>query len=95
MRDHGDGPRFAPRLPPALGRVAFRLLYRGRRLRVEIRAGEATYELLAGEPLHLHHHGSRITVAEGTPVRRPIPAPPRVEPLTQPPGRAPQRRTPG
>jgi alpha,alpha-trehalose phosphorylase len=92
MRDHGDGLLFTPRLPPGLTRVAFRLLYRGRRLRVEIRGAEATYELLAGEPLHLHHHGSRITVAQDAPVRRPIPAAPRVQPVAQPPGRAPRHR---
>jgi alpha,alpha-trehalose phosphorylase len=92
MRDHDDGLMFAPRLPGSLERVAFCLLYRQRRVRVEIRGSEATYELLAGEPLHLHHHGARITVAEGAPVTRPIPAAPRAQPVTQPPGRAPRRR---
>ena len=29
-------------------------MYRGRRLKVEVRAREATYELLDGEPLELH-----------------------------------------
>ena len=36
MRDHGDRLRFAPRLPPRLSRLAFRLVFRGRRLRVAI-----------------------------------------------------------
>jgi alpha,alpha-trehalose phosphorylase len=92
MRDHGDGLRFAPRLPDALPRVAFRMLYRGRRLRVEIARDEATYELLAGEPLRLRHHGAELTVAEGEPVTRMIPPAPSVEPVTQPPARAPRRR---
>ena len=35
MRDHGGKLSFAPRLPPRLERLAFRLLVRGRRLRVE------------------------------------------------------------
>jgi alpha,alpha-trehalose phosphorylase len=33
MRDFGDVLTFAPRLPPHLSRICFRLLYRGRRLR--------------------------------------------------------------
>src|SRR5438105_12024895 len=39
---------FSPRLPDALERLAFHLLFLGRRLRVEVRATEATYRLLDG-----------------------------------------------
>jgi alpha,alpha-trehalose phosphorylase len=92
MRDRDDGLAFAPRLPETLPRVAFRMVYRGRRLRVEIRGADATYELLDGDPLHVHHHGTRLALAQGDPVTRPIPPAPRAEPVTQPPGRAPQRR---
>ena len=38
-------------LPSRLPQISFRLIYRKRRLQVEIRAGEATYELLEGAPL--------------------------------------------
>ena len=51
LRDHGDVLAFAPRLPAPLTRLSFRLLYRGRRLCVEVNPEQARYELLAGEPL--------------------------------------------
>jgi alpha,alpha-trehalose phosphorylase len=76
MRDHGEELAFAPRLPAQLTRLAFRLLYRGRRLRVEVGAHEATYELLDGEPLEVVHHGERVTVAPGAPVSREVPGEP-------------------
>ena len=39
--------------------------YRGRRLRVEVRQNEAEYELVAGDPLELLHHGETLTVQQG------------------------------
>jgi len=92
MRDNADGLTFAPRLPSRLSRLAFRLLYRGRRLRVEVRPDHATYELLDGEPLELTHHGSPFTVASGAPEARPIPPTPDRARLEHPPGRGPPRR---
>jgi alpha,alpha-trehalose phosphorylase len=89
MRDHGDTLAFSPRLPARLTRLAFRLLYRGRRLRVEVGAHEATYELLGGDPLELVHHGERFTVARGTPASRPVPAAPHL--ITAGPAAAPRR----
>ncbi len=83
---------FAPRLPNALGRLAFHLVFRGRRLRVEVRAKEATYRLLDGSPLSVHHYGEEIHLSVDEAVIRPIPpiqAGPRP---TQPPGRAPAQR---
>jgi len=92
MRDHADTLAFAPRLPPRLARLAFRLLYRGRRIRVELSRDGARYELLDGEPLDLIHDGERITVAPGAAVTRALaPRPERAAP-TPPPGRAPPRR---
>jgi alpha,alpha-trehalose phosphorylase len=75
MRDHGDSLAFNPRLPSRLARMAFRLLYRGRRLLVEVSPEEARYELLAGEPLELVHHGESLTVAPRSPQTRAVPAP--------------------
>src|SRR6185312_3159895 len=46
MRDHDGSLTFAPRLPERLERLAFRLLFRGRRLMVEARKTDATYTLL-------------------------------------------------
>jgi alpha,alpha-trehalose phosphorylase len=94
MRDHDGSLTFAPRLPARLERLAFRLLYRGRGLKVEASKADATYVLLAGEPLDIAHHGETITVTKDRPVTRPIPRPVRRDPPQQPPGRAPFRRSP-
>jgi alpha,alpha-trehalose phosphorylase len=87
LRDHGDTLAFAPRLPAPLTRLSFRLLYRGRRLRVDIHSGHARYELLAGEPLDLLHHGEPVTLAAGSPQTRTCPATPEAPPVGPPPGR--------
>jgi alpha,alpha-trehalose phosphorylase len=92
MRDHGDVLSFAPRLAKRLERLAFRLLYRGRQLRVEIRDDHVSYELVDGEPIEILHEGSRITLAAGEARRCPTTPPPPVDGVTQPPGRAPARR---
>ncbi|MBI2710353.1 MAG: glycoside hydrolase family 65 protein [Actinobacteria bacterium] len=84
---------FAPRLPQALDRLAFRLGYRGRRISVAVTDSVATYELLSGPPLTVMHHGEPVELRDG-PVERPVPpisAPPAP---TQPAGRAPARRSP-
>ncbi|MCZ0985107.1 family 65 glycosyl hydrolase [Streptomyces diastatochromogenes] len=78
LRRDGEGIRFAPRLPERLRRLAFSLQFRGRRLRVEIGADKATYTLLDGEPLTLHHHGEALRVSTDEPAVRSVPrsAPP-------------------
>jgi len=82
---------FAPRLPSDITRFVFHLWYRQRRLRVAATHAEATYTVLAGEPIELTHHGDALLVGL-EPVSRPIPEPiPRADP-TQPPGRAPASR---
>jgi alpha,alpha-trehalose phosphorylase len=68
LRDHSDELSFAPSLPDALQRVAFRLVFRGRRLRVEIVPGEARYELLSGEPIELLHDGRPALLGPGAPL---------------------------
>jgi alpha,alpha-trehalose phosphorylase len=92
MRDHGGELTFAPRLPQRLERLTFRLLFRGRRLKVEATKAEATYLLLEGEPLEIGHHGKTITVSTSEAVTEPIPSSPERASPTQPPGRAPARR---
>ena len=92
MRDHDAELTFAPRLPPRLERLAFRLTFRGSLLRVEVRAGRATYEVLEGPPLELAHHGEKVTVGPGAPVTLDLPAVPQRPTPTQPPGRAPIHR---
>jgi alpha,alpha-trehalose phosphorylase len=92
MRDHGEELTFAPRLPARLTRMRFRVAYRGRRLRVEVSDGEATYELLEGEELELVHHGEPFELTPARSVSRTVPLAPRRPPPTQPPGREPYRR---
>ncbi len=87
LRDHGDNLAFAPRLAAPLTRLSFRLVYRGRRLRVDICPDHVRYELLAGEPLELLHHGEPVILASGSPQTRACPATPQLPPVEPPPGR--------
>jgi alpha,alpha-trehalose phosphorylase len=89
MRDHGDLLTFAPTLPPALRRVCFRLLYRGRCVKVEIVPGEARYELDEGGPIEVVHHGERVALAAGAPQVLPWEPPPPAPAVGPPPGREP------
>ncbi len=83
---------FAPRLPDGIERLAFRILFRGRRLRVEVTATEAMYRLLDGSPLKIRHHGDEIILPADEAVTRPIP-PVKAGPRpAQPSGRAPIAR---
>jgi alpha,alpha-trehalose phosphorylase len=91
MRDHDRSLDFAPRLPRAITRLAFRMTYRGSRFAVEIRQGEAAYQLLEGPELSVTHHGDDITIT-AEPVGRPIPPAPQGPAPAQPYGRAPRRR---
>ncbi len=89
MRDFSDPLIFAPRLPGRLVRLSFGLLFRGRRLRVEVRPGVATYDLIDGEPLEIIHHGERVTVSQDAPLTLPVPPPPRFPTPRSPAGREP------
>ena len=91
MRDHGGELAFAPRLPDGLERLAFPIVFRGRRLHVEVTPGEASYQLDEGT-LQISHWGERIELAGGAPVVRPIRPAPCVPAPAQPAGRAPVRR---
>src|SRR5205823_10551555 len=94
MRDHDGKLTFAPRLPARLERLAFRLLFRGRRLHVDVGKAEATYTLRDGRPLELGHPGAAVTVSEGEPVTLAIPPAPERPAPSQPAGREPARRAP-
>jgi alpha,alpha-trehalose phosphorylase len=91
MRDHNGKLSFAPQLPERLSRIAFRLGFRGSRLRVEVCDTDTSYSLLDGPPVEIRHFGEAVTVGHETrtfPARR---IPPSVTP-SQPKGRAPVRR---
>jgi alpha,alpha-trehalose phosphorylase len=92
MRDHDGKLTFAPRLPSRLERLAFRILFRGRRLKVEVDKTHATYTLLDGSRLEIGHHGRTIRISTKEPVARPIPPAVERPPPSQPRGRAPARR---
>jgi alpha,alpha-trehalose phosphorylase len=94
MRDEGHRLRFAPRLPDGLTRLVFRLLHRGRCLRVEVTPKTATYSLTRGSELDVLHHGEPLKVGP-EPIVRSIPSTPDRPPPRQPEGRAPRHRSPG
>jgi alpha,alpha-trehalose phosphorylase len=92
MRDHDGNLTFAPRLPPRLERLTFRILFRGRRLKVEFDRNAATYTLLGGPPLVIAHHGEPVEISAEAALTKPIPAAPARTAPTQPTGREPARR---
>ncbi|MCA1688939.1 MAG: glycoside hydrolase family 65 protein [Actinobacteria bacterium] len=91
MRDHEGKLSFAPQLPERLTRLAFRMGFRGSRLRVEVGETTTSYSLLDGPPVEIRHFGEPVTVGRET---RTFPA--RQAPATavpnQPRGRTPIRR---
>jgi alpha,alpha-trehalose phosphorylase len=96
MRDHEEQLTFVPRLPARISRLEFALMWRGMRLRVDVRQHEAIYSLRTGaadSSLDFTHHGEAVTVTTEKEVRMPIPhlEPHRRQPR-QPAGRAPARR---
>jgi alpha,alpha-trehalose phosphorylase len=91
MRDHDGRLSFAPQLPERLTRLAFRLGFRGSRLRVEVTDAGASYSLLDGPPLEIRHFGDPVTIGRDTRSFPPRTVVANGTP-TQPPGRAPRRR---
>lgn len=92
LRLHNGELSFAPALPPALNRLAFRIFWRGACFGVEVTAREATYRLDSGDPVRLAHHGQSFELGEdAVTLALPKPAEPRV--INFPAGRAPYRRT--
>ncbi|GAA0970150.1 glycoside hydrolase family 65 protein [Actinocorallia libanotica] len=88
LRRRGGRPSFAPRIPETLGRLEFRLRYRGSLIKVTVHSEEAAYELVEGPELTIFHHGEehRLQDALRLPIPRKTPSLPRPE---QPPGRPP------
>jgi alpha,alpha-trehalose phosphorylase len=92
LRDHDGWVTFAPRLPPKLTCLAFRILVEGRVITVEVSKESVTYHLIDGKEFTSNHHGQEFTIAVDQPVTLPIPAAPSVEPVHQPTGREPIHR---
>jgi alpha,alpha-trehalose phosphorylase len=93
---HADGVvSFAPRLPEFLGKLAFTLGIRDRRLRVEITPGGVTYLLTEGAACEVGHYDEKLHLAHGKPQTRPLRPVPGGPRPSQPPGREPTHRRPG
>jgi alpha,alpha-trehalose phosphorylase len=92
FRDHDGTLSFAPRLPPGVGRLAFRICVATGRVHVEVDDGGATYTLQRGSALEVSHFGETLKLSAGVPVRRAVPKAPQRERPSQPPGREPRRR---
>ena len=92
MRDHDGNLTFAPRLPPRLERLAFRLSFHGSLLKVEVTAARATYEVLEGPRWSLPITARSSPSTRGTPVTLEMPPVPQWPTPTQPDGRAPAHR---
>jgi alpha,alpha-trehalose phosphorylase len=91
MRAQDGRLSFAPRLPAGIGRLSFRVSYRGSCVVVTTDGRTARYRVQGGPAIELFHHGQAVEVGEDE-VERPIePLPPRPRPH-QPAGREPERR---
>jgi alpha,alpha-trehalose phosphorylase len=92
MRDHNATLSFSPRLPQAITRLRFNLVYQGRRIRVEVGDHSVTYSLQDGEPLDITHHGKTVKLSADAPVLEEIPEISAPDEPHQPSGRAPHPR---
>jgi alpha,alpha-trehalose phosphorylase len=94
MRDNSGKLMFKPRLPRALTRLCFRVMYHGSNLMVDVGHDKATYTLRSGSPCKLIHYGDQLELGAGVPVTAPIPAIDEPERVEQPRGRRPAHRRP-
>jgi alpha,alpha-trehalose phosphorylase len=107
MRDHHGTLTFAPRLPPKLSGLTFRMRFRSRVVQVDVRrvtdsgsddaidSGDqrVTYRLLDGETIQTSHHGEPLELRPGHPVTVDVPALRQPPPVSQPSGRTPATRS--
>ena len=94
MRDHGGELTFNPRLPPALTRLKFRMMFQGTSLHVEVDHDHARYSVVDGQPIEIRHHGERTTVEPDKTLKLVIPRVPARPAPNQPHGRVPTKRRP-
>ena len=88
-----DVVSFAPRLPEDITRLAFGIVIRDQRLRVEVNHDRARYLAGDGGPLDIIHHGSTpVTLSAGKAQEFPLPPMAAAERPAQPPGREPAAR---
>jgi alpha,alpha-trehalose phosphorylase len=76
--------------------LAFGVMFRGRRIRVEVTSASTTYTLSDGDEVEVFHLQQPITLVKGRPVVvdsiAPDPTAPVLKPPSQPIGRAPAHR---
>ena len=95
MRHDGNRLGFAPRLPPRIQGLTFRLTFLDRLIKVNIGRARATYTLVQGKPLSFEHYGKELRLTARRSVVRPIPRLHALPEPKQPLGRAPVRRVGG
>jgi alpha,alpha-trehalose phosphorylase len=92
---HANGSvGFAPRLPEGIAKIAFTLVVRGQRLRVEVTHETATYSVTDGHPLEILHYDEKLPVSADKPQVRPLQTLPARPRPSQPRGREPAHRRP-
>ena len=94
MRDYRGRLSFSPRLPAALTRLAFRIMYRGASLHVTVDHERAVYRHVDGETLRIGHHSEDVVLEPDTEVEVAIPPRAQRPAPSQPPGRHPAQRRP-
>jgi alpha,alpha-trehalose phosphorylase len=72
LRWQGGSPRFRPILPAGWTGYGFGILWRGRRLRVDVEALGARYRLLEGAALTIQHYGRSVSLAPGQDITLPL-----------------------
>jgi alpha,alpha-trehalose phosphorylase len=92
MRHHGDTLGFAPRLPPGIQGLSFRLTFLDRLIKVTVGRLRANYTLVSGKPISFEHYGKELRLTTRGSVARRIPNIPSLPEPKQPHGRAPARR---
>src|ERR1700686_2901444 len=92
MRHHGNSLAFAPRLPPRIARVTFRVTFLDRLIKVSVNRDRVTYTMAVGKPLTFAHFGKELRLSAGRPGVRPIPKLKAGEEPKHAAGRAPARR---
>jgi alpha,alpha-trehalose phosphorylase len=70
LRMHRGLPAFAPQLPAAWARVAFKLRVGAAQLQVSIDRHGCSYRLLSGDALALRHHGEDVRLSAERPLKR-------------------------
>jgi alpha,alpha-trehalose phosphorylase len=93
-RDHRGEYSFRPRLPGAITRLVFRLLFRGRQLSIEVEHEHATYTLLSGDALSIRHYDQEVELEPGKGRQVAIQRQRGGQAPEQPRGRTPVRRRP-